>query len=169
MKLIASTVLAFSMPLFAAPLKIKSSAVVFEATGTPGFITINGEGASVIAEKLESDGKQIWGTFKVPMLDLSTGMDLRDEHMRKYLGVDKYPYARLVLQKTLLGAKTFKGLLTVKKDTKLVKGTISVKGDKVVAKLEINLADFPSVGTPSWKGISVADEVTVDIRAKLIH
>jgi hypothetical protein len=169
MKLLATALLAMSLPLMGAPLKLKTSSVVFEATGNPGFLTIEGSGASLIAEKLESDGKVIWGTFKVPVLDLTTGMDLRDEHMRKYLGADKHPYARLILQKTPLGAKTFKGLLTVKKDTKLVKGTISIKGDKVKAKFEINLADFPSIGTPAWKGISVADEVTVDISAILKH
>lgn len=157
--------LLFSGLAMGGPLKIKDSSASFEASG---IITIEGAGGKLVADKLSADKTHIWGTFKVPLKDLKTGMDLRDDHMlNKYLEVSKYPYAKLVMSKTLLGSKSFKGKLTIKKETREITGKFDKRLDKVTASFEINLADFPSVGTPSWKGVSMADEVTVSVSATI--
>jgi polyisoprenoid-binding protein YceI len=167
MKLIASTVLAFSMPLFAAPLKIKSSAVVFEAN-VPNFFDIPGEGGKLTSD-LQTDGKSIWGEVEVNLADFETGMSLRDDHMlNKYLQVKKYPKAKLIVDRVAMTSKTFSGILAIKKDAKPVKGKLLIEGNKLKASFKIQLGDFPSIGVPSWKGKTVADEVTVEVSATLI-
>ena len=170
MKKIALLLLVLCFPVFgAATLHIKLSTVTFEATGNPGFITIDGEGGHLESVELRSDGTHIWGTIRVPLNDLTTGMDLRDKHMRGYLDLKKYPYATLLISKTKIDGPRFSGLLTIKTDARPVGGMLNIKGKDVYSKFKINLAQFPSVGTPSWRGISIADEVTIEITARLSH
>lgn len=168
MKVLIALLFTLSLPLVGAPMKIKTSSVSFEATGNPGFLTVEGKGGKLKADKLETDGTHIWGTITVDLADLDTDMDLRNDHMRdKYLLISKYPQAKLVLEKTAMTARTFKGKLTIKKDTQKVSGKFSLKGAKLTAGLQINLGDYPSVGTPSWKGISLTDEVSISVSATL--
>jgi hypothetical protein len=165
LKMLLPIALALATSVAAAPLKIKDSSVSFEASG---IITIEGKGGKLVSKKLFSDGAYIWGVVEVPLKDFDTGMDLRNEHMRdKYLEVSRYPVASLVLKKIAVGSKSFKGSLTIKKDTREVSGKFSKKVDKVTASFDINLGDYPSIGTPSWKGVSMADEVTISVSATI--
>jgi hypothetical protein len=169
MKLLATALLAFSLPLLASsPVKLKSSEVSFEAVGSLGFPTIEGEGGKLVAENLVSDGQKVWGGLKVDLTKLKTGMELRDEHMNDYLGTAKKKFAMLKLDPVSFKARKFTGTLSIKSDVKKVAGTIQFSAGKVKAKFKIDLGDFPSVGTPKWKDITVSDEVTIEVSAIML-
>jgi polyisoprenoid-binding protein YceI len=67
--------------------------VSFQATGKPGFLRINGEGGGVSGHFVTEDDKLLKeAEIKVTLTDVTTGLELRDNHMReKYLQVDKFP------------------------------------------------------------------------------
>jgi hypothetical protein len=170
LKMFLPIALALATSVAAAPLKIKDSSVSFEASGSIPGLSIEGKGGKLIAKKLQSDGAYIWGALEVPLKDLDTGMDLRNDHMlNKYLAISKYPTATLVLKRTAVVARKFTGSLTIKKDTEKVEGFFNKKGDKIKASFEIDLSKFPSIGTPSWKGVSVSDEVKIMVSATISH
>ncbi len=155
----------------------KVSPVTFQAIGKPGFLKINGENANVEGTIVSNDGK-LSGTLTVPLTKLSTGIDLRDEHMKnKYFEIEKYPNAVLTLDETpsTLDGKeqTFTGKLKLKNVEKPVKGTLIFKdqsGKEATghAEFEVKMQDFAELGVPSYKGITVADvvKIKVDIKAK---
>ena len=61
--------------------------VSFFATGSPGFMSIEGVTSTMT---LADDGTKL--VFTVPMSTVSSGISLRDEHMNKnYVQVDQYP------------------------------------------------------------------------------
>ncbi len=155
----------------------KASPVTFQAIGKPGFLKINGENANLEGTIVSKDGK-LSGTLTVPLTKLSTGIDLRDEHMKnKYFEIDKYPNAVLTLDETAptLDGKeqAFTGKLKLKNVEKPVKGTLVFKdqtGKEATghAEFEVKMKDFEELGVPSYKGITVADvvEIKVDLKAK---
>jgi polyisoprenoid-binding protein YceI len=144
--------------------------VDWQAVGNPGFLRINAEGGSAEGV-IYADGGKVSGALTVDLRDYRTGIELRDEHMKnKYLMVDKYPKAKLVLknQSYLEGKEiTAKGLLTLKDETKPVDVIFTVTGKLLDAKFKIKLSDFPSVGIPSHLGVTVANELTVNVKANL--
>jgi len=149
--------------------KIKDDAqnkVSFEATGNPGFLRINGDGAKSSGILAEKDGK-VSGEVTVITADFKTGIDARDGHMKeKYLGTGA---AKFVLDPVLPNATgfDFTGKLTIKADTVAVKGQGKIstveKGHVFTGGFKIALKDFPSIGVPSYKGITVAEDVTVKV------
>jgi polyisoprenoid-binding protein YceI len=95
--LAAALVAALALPLAAnAALKVDGKPKVsFLATGSPGFLDIEGVTNTVSAT---DDGTKL--SFTVPMASVKTGIDLRDEHMNdKYVQVAQFPNAVLVLDK----------------------------------------------------------------------
>lgn len=69
--------------------------VTFFASGSPGFLDIEGETNTMT---LADDGTKL--TFTVPMTTVKTGIDMRDEHMNeKYVEVGTYPNAILSFAK----------------------------------------------------------------------
>ncbi|MEQ1506547.1 MAG: YceI family protein [Myxococcota bacterium] len=63
--------------------------VTFFATGSPGFMSIEGVTSTMT---LADDGTRL--TFTVPMDTVDSGISLRDEHMNKnYVQTDKFPNA----------------------------------------------------------------------------
>jgi polyisoprenoid-binding protein YceI len=63
--------------------------VSFFATGSPGFMSIEGVSSAVT---LADDGTRL--TFTVPMSTVDSGIALRDEHMNKnYVQIDQFPNA----------------------------------------------------------------------------
>lgn len=134
------------------------------AIGKPSFIKINGVGGKLGCD-LKGD-KFVTGECKVFMRHWKTGMDLRDDHMHnKYLLTETYEWATLKIDKFEIkdGPQEFSGILTIKKDSAKVKGKITLKGLKGTADFEVNIKDFPSIGVPSYLGITVADKVQVKI------
>lgn len=61
--------------------------VTFYATGSPGFMSIEGVTSTM---SVVDDGTRL--TFTVPMATVDSGIPLRDEHMNKnYVQIDRYP------------------------------------------------------------------------------
>lgn len=145
-----------------------SSEVTFVATGTPGFLKIEGQGAK-LSGTVTSVADSFTGEFTVELKDFKTGIALRDEHMhKKYLETDKHPKATLRL--TAVKGGTFCGTLTLKEQTKEVCGEAQVSdsgasGKSVKASFKLNVKDFPAVGVPSHLGITMADTVEVKVNA----
>jgi len=171
-KLILSMLLLIAPHALAAPYQFTkaNNHVNWTAVGTPGFLRINGAGGAAEGKLEAADGK-VSGELTVQLADYTTGLDLRDHHMKeKYLDVAKYPAAKLVLasQPYAEGKEsTISGDLTIKDVTKAVKITFTATGKNVQAKFKINIKDYPSIGVPAHLGITVADEVEVLVDAKL--
>jgi polyisoprenoid-binding protein YceI len=147
------------------PLKVKSSEVTFVAVGTPGFLKIEGTGSKLVDVKVDLTKGVVKGHLSALLTELETGMDTRDEHMKeKYLDTAKHPKATLDLKGE--GGK-FTGNLTIKGETKAVKGTYSIKAKKLSAKFKVKIKDYPAIGVPSWLGVTIADSVDVSVSATI--
>ncbi len=86
--------------------------VSFFATGSPGFLSIEGVTSTMT---LADDGARL--TFTVPMETVSSGIALRDEHMNKnYVQIDQYPNVVLDFAKAEVTWPT---------DGKAVEGTVN--------------------------------------------
>jgi polyisoprenoid-binding protein YceI len=109
-----------------------------------------------------ADGAAVSATDLVLDLDsLKTGIDLRDQHMRKkYFETDKYPQALL---KSATGKDgQFTGELTLHGVTKPVRGTYTLQGEKLLAKFATKLTDF-NIAQPKYLGVGVEDDVQVEV------
>lgn len=156
----------------ATPLKLdpEASKVSFTAVGKPGFLRINGEGAKVdgTADKAATGGLE--GVFEVKIDEFVTGIDLRDEHMKKtYLETAKFPTARLkwaVAGPSVKGEVPFKGTLTLHGVEKAIEGTATVSPDAAAKKalvdaaFTVKLSDF-AIQIPKYLGVTVAEDVSV--------
>lgn len=151
--------------------------VQFHAVGRPSMIKINGEGKGPNG-KLSVDGNKITGDLTVDLKTLSSGIDMRDEHMKdKYLEVGKYPTATLHLTQVTLPEKwtaqspetkdgKFKGDLTLHGVTKPIDGTFEISGQPgdlgAKAAFTVDISQF-NVTIPSYLGITVKNEVPVEL------
>lgn len=148
--------------------------VNFTATGTPGFLTIDGTGGK-FSGTYQILGEGIIGLFICELKYLTTDLALRDKHMKKkYLQVHKYPTAKLkvikVLTKTAANGLEFVGDLTLKGQTRMVTGTGTIAHDgKIISKLDltfkIDLKDY-GFEIPNYLGVTVARTVDVRVRYK---
>ncbi len=181
MKLLFLFVTLFNLQAFSA-INVKLAKTIgrsnFLAIGNPSAIRIEGQGEAPEGDLNVVDQGANWilsGTLHIDLKSYSTGIALRDRHMKdKYLEVDKYQMATLNIealqvQKVFLAKETesnipFKGLLTLHGVSKNVEGELSVK--KLNAKIQVSskftlkLSDY-SVDVPSFAGIKVADSVEV--------
>lgn len=152
--------------------------VMFEAVGKPSFLKIKGQGEG--PEGRINIGSTVSGQFKFKLQSLSTGIALRDQHMKeKYLQLDKYPTAEIKIASVenfdpnSLQAEglPFQGTLTVHGVEKPVKGTVDIKkidmGYKVSAKFDAKISDH-AIDVPSYTGITVADQVKVSVETELL-
>lgn len=164
--LFASQALAASDPTLEQSYTVKKtdSTVTFVTTATPGFLKITGKGGHVEGKLKVVEGV-VSGNLWVPLKDFDTGIELRNKHMReKYLVVKDFPDATLTLLPFAhANVGTFKGILKIKKDSKPVEGTYKFEGGLVSAKLTINVKDFPSIGVPSYLGVTAADSVDITV------
>ncbi len=143
--------------------------VEWTAIGNPGFLRINATGGQVEGKAEVKDGK-LSGTFKVKLDDFDTGMGLRNRHMKeKYLETSKYPYAVLKMNGVAVkaGEFPFTATLKIKDETKLISGKAVLKGENLTAEFTVNIEDYPSVGVPSWLGVTMASQVEVTVKVKL--
>lgn len=154
-----------------------SSEVAFTAIGKPSLIKIRGEKGK-LGGNLVFNGKVVSGKLKVLLENISTGISLRDDHMKnKYLGVKEFPEAILTLKKINLPSDPFltslkltkvpfDGILTIKGVDSPVKGTFDLSSEAskqmdVVAKVSTMLSNH-KVDIPSYMGIKVADDVQIE-------
>lgn len=150
-----------------------SGKVTFLAKGRPALISIHGEGDGATAALKEKD-QMLSGEISFQLKSLKTGIELRDDHLKnKYLEVDKYPTAilkisDLKLPPNLKDGFSFKGTLNLHGVDQPVEGNASVAADskyqKLSANFNIKLSQF-KIEIPSFKGITVAEEVQVKVEA----
>jgi polyisoprenoid-binding protein YceI len=127
----------------------------FSATCTEIQGSAKKEGAKIMAANII-----------VPLGKLSTGIGLRDTHMKeKYLEVQKFPNAELITGEGTDGKG--KAKLKIHGVEKEVEGTYKVLSDKMVqAEFQIKLTDFNITGVRHL-GVGVKDDVKVTVIAPI--
>jgi polyisoprenoid-binding protein YceI len=151
--------------------------VNFKTKGWPSLITIKGESKGVTGKLEEKKGK-VSGTLTFELSTLKTGISLRDSHMKdNYLEVKKHPQAKLTLKDLAIpkganGEIEFSGEMEIHGEKKEVKGKakLSSKDGKEIsmtAEIPLKLTDF-KIDIPSYKGITVAEDVTVNFESKVV-
>lgn len=100
----------------------------------------------------------------VALNTVTTGIELRDKHTRRYLEADKYPTAKLIKAT----GKDGKGVATIeiKGIQKQYNGTYKVEGNTLKASFKVHLPDVKITGV-KYMGIGVAEDVTVNIALPL--
>lgn len=146
-----------------------SSVVEFEAVGNPGFLKIHGKNGKLDGF-LHELGDKVSGSMVVDLNDLDTGIPLRNQHMKeKYLDVKKYPKAVLILKDfpNKEGEVEGKGDLIIREISKPVdiRAVVQHDGDKrnVKADFGFKISEYPSLGIPSYLGVSVAEQVRIHV------
>lgn len=108
------------------------------------------------------NGEVIADQIVVDLKSLTTGMGLRDDHMKKkYLEVDKFPQAVLMLGKGKDGKG--EGKIKIRGIEKEIKGTYKLLGDKELeANFDLSLNDIKVSGI-RYMGMGVKDTVKVTV------
>jgi polyisoprenoid-binding protein YceI len=143
--------------------------VSFTGKGTVGFSMVG----TTDKLDLKDDGKDI--TFVVPLETLSTGIELRDRHMKeKYLQVKEFPTATLVVPRAQVQwpaegevkEGTATGRFTLHGVTREVpvkyKAVRSGGVHTVTSTMLVNFKDY-GVSVPSYLGVTVKPDVAVDV------
>ena len=169
---LAPVLFALLMP-FAADAKLAASgsaSVSFAATGPAGMRIVGSSSDLSVAD----DAQNI--TVTVPLGNLKTGVDLRDQHMRdKYLEVPKYPNAELVVAKSAIkipapggdSSGDAHGTMKLHGKTKDVSFHYVARKDggamKVGGTVRIDMRDY-GISVPSYLGVTVKPEVDVEVK-----
>lgn len=149
-----------SAPLYGA--EIKECVVIFETTANPGLLNISGDGGKCTGTITEKGGKYS-AVINSKLNDYQTGISLRNSHLRdKYLETKKYPTAELSFKDEADDGE-IDAQLKIKSDIKPVKVIYETKGKVVTAKFSFNIKDYPSIGVPSWLGVTAAERVDVTV------
>jgi polyisoprenoid-binding protein YceI len=151
-----------------------NASVTFNATGTAGLRI---EGKTADLQLRDGDGTL---TVQVPLENLTTGIALRDRHMKeKYLETTKFPNAELKISRGELklpsdGSKVeaqANGVLILHGREKPVSFSYRVQRSggvyEVSGTLPLNMNEY-GISVPSYLGITVKPqiEVLVEFRAK---
>ncbi len=174
----AALVAALALPLAAnAALKVDGKPKVsFFATGSPGFLDIEGTTNTVTAA---DDGTKL--SFTVPMTSVKTGIDLRDEHMNnEYVKVAEFPNAILTVDKAAVqwganvGEKkqgTVPGEFTVHGVAKPVTVAYTTQksksGWRVTGKFDFDVAQH-GIAIPSYLGVTVDPKMRAEVTLDLL-
>lgn len=146
--------------------------VKFRATG-PAGMKINGSSSDLSAD--EKDGKL---TITAPLGNLKTGIDLRDEHLQRYLETSKFPNATLTVARSALTVpdndQTHEGEATgeftlhgVTRSTKFKYKAKRTGSDyHVDGRATVNINDF-GIETPCYLGVCTQPEVKLAVHFKL--
>jgi len=150
-----------------------ASQVTFTASG-PGGLRIEG-----LTQELEVRDQGDTLAVIVPLTNLSTGIALRDRHMKeKYLETDKYPTAELKISRGELKVppeggteeSSANGMLKIHGTEKKVpfKYRASEAGGlyTVDGSLQLNMGDY-GIATPSFMGATVKPDVDVKASFRL--
>lgn len=169
-------------------LSVSETKVQFLAIGKPSMLKINGKAKSEDGAKMEGvlqlRGDSLAGTAKFPLDSLTTGISLRDRHMKeKYLETGKYPKAEFTLTELKLPAPLvagdgeakgipFKGTLSVHGVPQPVTGTVDIEREGAKAEMDFKFnTTIPShkIELPSFMGVTVAEdvEITVEVEGPL--
>jgi polyisoprenoid-binding protein YceI len=154
----------------------ESGSTEFLAVGRPSMLRIRGKGTGPKGA-LELTNRQIQGRLEFDISSLSTGIEMRDTHMKeKYLEVAKFQKAVLTLRPLALSEMTsgeldFEGDLELHGVKKPVKGHVKydmAKGGTVAiaAKFPLKITDY-QINIPTYAGIKIADDVDVEVKSEL--
>ena len=148
--------------------KVKDKPTVeFNAKGTGG-LKINGTGSNL--KIFEEKGSVV---FKVSLLDLKTGISLRDGHTQKYLETKQWPDASFSVAKDKLptgaGEKSVTGefrLHGVSK-TRTIKAKVKKDGGEyeVSTNFEVDITDH-KIEQPCYLGVCMDPKVQVHVKFK---
>lgn len=159
----------------------EQSSVEFLAVGRPSAIKIRGEKGKPEGSILLSNGEKVSGQFKVNLEDFSTGISLRDKHMKeKYLETQKEENRFAVLEITKLnfpssfwnnstgGDFQFTGTLYLHGVKKEINGILNIEDRKKESfqgktRLTVKLNDF-NIEVPKFSGITVAETVEIEVK-----
>ena len=173
----------------AAPAVSQADASTYEMSGKASFIsdapleTMEGT-TSKVTGTLVLDPLNIIttkGKFKVAVVSLRTGNDLRDEHLQGdgWLDAEKHPFLHFEITEVVLGKKSsselkqgkdtkveVKGQFTAHGITKAVvaKGTVkwSADGIRIKADFPVKLTDH-EISVPSIVRLKVANDISVSV------
>jgi polyisoprenoid-binding protein YceI len=159
-------------------MKVKSGDIKFTAVGKPGFLKIKGASKATAPDgKIKIENNKASGEFVFKLESLTTGIDLRDEHMKtKYLEVAKYPNAKLSFKDLIVTnddfnsafEKPFFGDLDLHGLTKKVDGILHYdsKNRLATATFTIKVSDF-NIDIPEHIGITVSETVNIEVNLVL--
>jgi polyisoprenoid-binding protein YceI len=165
-------------PAIQVPLDRGAATVEFVAVGWPSALEIHGKGKGLHG-RIAVAGSSAQGRVSFDLQTLDTGIGLRNRHMKEeYLETTRFPQATLTLtrvdvqdlagQPAFSGRRVpFEGLLELHGVSRPVSGEAQVTRDgsgvKVEAAFGVRTTDF-GIRTPSYLGITVAEEVKVKVR-----
>ncbi|WP_394829147.1 YceI family protein [Pendulispora albinea] len=166
-------------------LVIGTSALVADAklarTSEPAVVHFNASGPAGLkivgtTSELNTEGDENVIKIVVPLANLTTGIALRDKHMReKYLQVQSYPNATLEVQRSAIkfpaaGAEVSgdaPGTLTIHGQSRqtTARYTARKNGDTFAVKgtLHVNVRDF-GIEIPSYLGVTVKPDIDIDVQ-----
>lgn len=161
--------------LVATPFQLSSGKVEFLALATPGALKIAGKqsNSNALKTEIKVEGVQVTGSSAIQIDSFSTGIGLRDRHMKEnYLEASKFPessftYKKLTLPSSFSGEKIpFEGLLKLHGVEKPVSGFVTAekKESQLTLKHEfkIKTSDF-GISTPKYMGVVMAEDVEVRV------
>lgn len=177
MKIILAAMLSASLETISAaevtyvPSQSGTNDVTFLAIGRPKQLRVEGEGGKARgAFKLDPAKKTLSGSLTVSLADLTTGISMRDSHMKeKYLEVEKNPDAKLIIAETpfdlaqSVGHKiTVPGVLELhgKSQPVSVALTLTKVDEKTFdsdSSFMVKLSEF-AIAIPSFAGITIAED-----------
>lgn len=173
-KLNVVTVLATALVLGALP--SADAKLAKNGDASVGFVGIGPAGMKISGTtsdlSVADDGKTI--TISVPLKNLTTGISLRDKHMReKYLQIDQFPNAELAVDRGTLRFPSSgevsgdaKGTMKLHGKTKQVDVHYTAKKDgaaiKVTGSSKINMNDYGIV-IPTYLGVTMKPDVDLSV------
>jgi polyisoprenoid-binding protein YceI len=144
----------------------------FTATG-PGGLKINGTGDNLVA--IEQGDKLV---FKASLKNVKTGIGLRDNHTKKYLGTDQWPDASLTVDKSAIktpeDGKKSSGTVPAKFRLHGVTRDVKVhysaeragSGFDIAGNFGVNIVDH-KIEQPCYLGVCCDTNVKVHAKFKL--
>jgi polyisoprenoid-binding protein YceI len=159
----------------AAPFKVTEAKVEFLALATPGALKIAGKQASnsTLKTDIKIESNKVTGSSTIQMDSFSTGIGLRDKHMKEnYLESSKFPdssftYKKLALPKDITGENIpFEGTLKLHGIEKPITGLLKTEKKNSALILEhffkIKTSDF-GISTPKYMGVVMGEEVEIKV------
>ena len=96
----------------------------------------------------------------IDLKSLTTGIGLRDKHLKERLNVEKFPMAKLIKAEGKGGKGT--AILEIKGQKHNVSGTYEVKDGRLKAQFKMKMSDL-GINDVRYMGVGAKDEVTVSI------
>lgn len=100
----------------------------------------------------------------IDVRSLSTGIELRDKHLRERLMIKKFP--KITLERAVGKNGSGKAVIVIKGIKKTYAGKYSINGNKLTAKFEVDLPAL-KINDVSYMGVGVEDKVTVEVTLPL--